>query len=79
MMKHDTSNTRDAGGQGGANDQHETAPATRSNAQAGGSTSASSRNWAWAHQSDSYDWMDSYTGLPATELSDSDDTGRTEE
>lgn len=29
-----------------------------------------SRNWAWAHTSDSYDWMDSHSPLPSAELFD---------
>jgi hypothetical protein len=28
------------------------------------------RNWAWAHTSDSYDWMDSHSPLPSAELLD---------
>ncbi|MEI6000467.1 hypothetical protein H3V53_25705 [Paraburkholderia bengalensis] len=26
------------------------------------------RNWAWAHASESYDWMDTHSPAPVTEL-----------
>jgi hypothetical protein len=34
------------------------------------STKSAPRNWAWAHTSDSYDWMDSHSPLPSAELLD---------
>ena len=38
--------------------------------QAATSKHAPSRNWAWAHVSDSYDWMNSHSPAPSAELSE---------
>jgi hypothetical protein len=79
MMRYDTSNTRFADGQGGANEPRDTADVTRGSGEKPQSATVLARNWAWAHQTDSYDWMDTHTISPSAEMLDFDDTWSTAE
>ncbi|WP_429325575.1 hypothetical protein [Paraburkholderia sp. GAS348] len=43
------------------NDKHDEGSPSEEAAQAVGKKREAARNWAWAHSSESYDWMDSHS------------------
>ncbi|BCZ82598.1 hypothetical protein PTKU64_62730 [Paraburkholderia terrae] len=65
-MKREPLNFRNIDDHSGAGVRTRIEAVSSENAQA----AAVPRNWAWAHFSDSYDWMDSHSPSVVTELVD---------
>ncbi|WP_144157398.1 hypothetical protein [Paraburkholderia sp. BCC1885] len=60
-MKYDSSNAANGGSNGSRPDvRAEIQPAVQSTPEVR-KTPAPVRNWAWAHNTESYDWMDSHS------------------
>ncbi|MGF6902229.1 hypothetical protein P3T22_003506 [Paraburkholderia sp. GAS348] len=60
-MKYDSSNSINIGRGERMNDKHDEGSPSEEAAQAVGKKREAARNWAWAHSSESYDWMDSHS------------------
>jgi len=65
-MKRESLNFRNIDDHSGAGVRARVEVASSDKAQA----AAAPRNWAWAHFSDSYDWMDSHSPSVVTDLLD---------
>jgi hypothetical protein len=63
-MYHDPADSQNTGMGRGTNDQSSFDAVSNHVIEAISLTSA--RNWAWAHHSDSYDWMDWHSPFPET-------------
>ncbi|SOE70746.1 hypothetical protein SAMN05414139_03862 [Burkholderia sp. D7] len=60
-MNYDSSNSRNIGHAERTNDKYDEGSSSEEVAQAVGKKREAARNWAWAHSSGSYDWMDSHS------------------
>jgi hypothetical protein len=60
-MNYDSSNSRNNGRAERTNDKYNEGSPSEEVAQAVGKKRETERNWAWAHSSESYDWMDSHS------------------
>lgn len=63
-MFYDHTNSQNIVHRSGANDRNDLGSASNHIVEVINPTPA--RNWAWAHHSDSYDWMDWHSPFPAT-------------
>jgi len=69
-MKYDSSSFVNGEAQGGASVRRGTRSASSEVSKALGDKKAIARNWAWARQSESYDWMDTYGPFSSADLDD---------
>lgn len=60
-MNYDSRNSRNISSAERTNDKYDEGSTSEEIAQAVGKTGGTSRNWAWAHSTESYDWMDSHS------------------
>ena len=60
-MKYDSSNARNTGRDGGLQDTRSEIQPSVQVAPAVHEAQKPPRNWAWAHNTESYDWMDSHS------------------
>ncbi|MFL9915827.1 hypothetical protein PQR75_10610 [Paraburkholderia fungorum] len=67
-MFYDETNSRNIDHRNGTNDRSDMGSASNQVLEVINPTPA--RNWAWAHQSDPYDWMDSHSPFPAKDTSE---------
>jgi hypothetical protein len=63
-MFYDHTNSQDIDHRSGTSDRRDVGSAANDIVEVINPTPA--RNWAWAHHSDSYDWMDWHSPFPAT-------------
>ncbi|MBP0588697.1 hypothetical protein J8I87_02985 [Paraburkholderia sp. LEh10] len=68
-MKRESLSFRNIDDQSGAGVRNRVVTASKQQVQAV-AAQAQPRNWAWAHISDSYDWMDSHSPVAVTEILD---------
>ena len=69
-MKYDSSNILNIEAQGGTSVRRGTKSASSEVSQAMAEKKAIARNWAWAHHSESYDWMDTHSPFSPDDLDD---------
>jgi hypothetical protein len=67
-MKYDSSSFLNIEAQGGTSVRPVTSSASSESSQATDDKKASARNWAWAHHSEAYDWMDSHSPFSPADL-----------
>jgi hypothetical protein len=69
-MNHDSSINRKAGVRNGVHAEADAASPSHGVSQRFGSKRGAGRNWAWAHSTESYDWMDVHGPFVAAEMLD---------
>jgi hypothetical protein len=67
-MKYDSLNFLNSEAQGGASVRCGVSSASSEGSQTMEDKQAPARNWAWAHRSESYDWMDSHSPFSPADL-----------
>ena len=61
IMNYDSSNSRNPSRDGGVQDTHAEIQPSAQVSPAVHKAEKPARNWAWAHNTESYDWMDSHS------------------
>jgi hypothetical protein len=67
-MKYGSSNYLDIEAQGGTSVRRGASSTSSEGSQTLDDKKAPDRNWAWAHQSESYDWMDAHSPFSPKDL-----------
>ncbi len=67
-MKYNASNYLNTEAQGGTSVRRDARSKSSESSQTIDDTKASARNWAWAHHTDSYDWMDMHSPFSPADL-----------
>jgi hypothetical protein len=67
-MKFDSLNYLNIEAQAGTSVRRGTTPASNEGSPTVDDKHATARNWAWAHQSESYDWMDAHSPVSPEDL-----------
>jgi hypothetical protein len=69
-MKRESLSFRNIDDQSGAGVRNRVGVVSNEQSQESSVPRVPSRNWAWAHISDTYDWMDSHSPSPTSDLLD---------